>query len=115
MLLAAVGVYGVMSYLVTCRTREIGIRVAMGASPADVLGMVMGETMILVLPAIGIGLGGAWALTRYVRSMLYGVTELDAATFGLAPVLLAAIVLVACCAPARYAARIDPMRTLREE
>src|SRR5205807_39621 len=80
-LLAAAGVYGVVSYLVTRRTREIGIRVAMGARPADVLGMVIGETMILVLVAIGIGLGGAWALTRYVRSMLYGVTELDSATF----------------------------------
>jgi putative ABC transport system permease protein len=115
MLLAAAGVYGVMSYLVARRTREIGIRVAMGARPADVLRMVIGETMMLVLVAIGIGLGGAWALTRYVRSMLYGVTELDAATFGLAPVLLAAIVLIACFAPARYAARIDPTRALREE
>ena len=115
MLLAAAGMYGVMSYLVTRRTREIGIRVAMGARPADVLGMVIGETTILVLAGIGIGLGGAWALTRYVRSMLYGVTELDATTFGLAAVLLAAIVLIACCAPARSAARIDPIRTLREE
>ena len=115
MLLAAAGMYGVMSYLVTRRTREIGIRVAMGARPADVLGMVIGETMMLVLVAIGIGLGGAWALTRYVRSMLYGVTELDATTFALAAVLLAASVLIACCAPARYAARIDPIRALREE
>ena len=114
-LLAAAGMYGVMSYLVTRRTREIGIRVAMGARPADVLGMVIGETTLLVLVGIGIGLGGAWALTRYVRSMLYGVTELDATTFGLAAVLLAAIVLIACCAPARSAARIDPIRTLREE
>ena len=87
----------------------------MGARPADVLGMVMGETMILVLIAIGIGFGGAWALTRYIRSMLYGVTELDAPTFGLAAVLLAAIVLIASFAPARYAARIDPIRALRQE
>jgi predicted permease len=115
MLLAAAGVYGVMSYLVARRTREIGIRVAMGARPADVLGMVIGETMILVLAATCVGLGGAWALTRYVRSLLYGVTELDAATFGFAPVLLAAIVLIACFAPARHAARIDPARALREE
>jgi predicted permease len=115
MLLAAAGVYGVMSYLVTLRTREIGIRVAMGAQPADVLGMVIGETMILVLVASGIGLGGAWALTRYIRSMLYGVTDLDATTFCVAPMMLATIVLIACLAPARYAARIDPMRALREE
>jgi len=115
MLLAAAGVYGVMSYLVARRTREIGIRVAMGARPADVLGMVIGETMVLVPVAIGIGIGGAWGLTRYVRSMLYGVTELDAPTFGLAPALLAAVVLIACLAPARHAARIDPMRALRDE
>lgn len=114
-LLAAIGVYGVVSYLVTRRTREIGIRMALGARPDDVLAMVIGETMILVLLAIGAGLGGAWALTRYLRSMLYGVTELDAQTFGLAPVLLAIVVLAACWAPARYAARIDPMRALREQ
>jgi predicted permease len=114
-LLAAAGVYGVVSYLVARRTREIGIRMAMGARPADVLGMVIGETMVLVLVAIAFGLGGAWALTRYIRSMLYGVTELDAMTFGLAPVVLSIIVLIACLAPARHAAHIDPMRALREE
>jgi len=115
MLLAAAGVYGVMSYLVGLRTREIGIRAAMGARPADVLSMVIGETMILVAVASGIGLGCAWALTRYVRSMLYGVTELDATTFGVAPILLVAVVLIACIAPARYAAHIDPIGALREE
>ena len=115
LLLAAAGVYGVTSYLVTRRTREIGIRVAMGARPADVLGMVLRETMILVLVAVGAGLGGAWALTRYIRSMLYNVTELDPSTFCLAPVLLTAIVLLASFAPARYASRIDPTRALREE
>ncbi len=114
-LLAAAGVYGVTSYLVTRRTREIGIRVAMGARPADVLGMVLSEAMMVVLFAIGAGLGGAWALTRYIRSMLYGVTDLDASTFCLAPVLLTVVVLVACFAPARYASRIDPTRALREE
>jgi putative ABC transport system permease protein len=115
MLLAAAGVYGVTSYLVTRRTREIGVRVAMGARPADVLGMVIGEALMLVLFAAGAGLAGAWALTRFIRSMLYGVTELDASTFCLAPVLLIVIVLTACFAPARYASRIDPMRALREE
>ena len=114
-LLSAAGVYGVMSYLITRRTREIGIRVAMGARPADVLSMVMGETTILALLAIAMGLGGAWALTRYIRSMLYGVSELDAATFVLTPLLLAAIVLIASFGPARRAVRVDPITALREE
>jgi predicted permease len=114
-LLAAAGVYGVMSYLVARRTREIGIRIAMGARPADVLEMVMGESALLVLAAIVCGLGGAWALTRYVRSMLFGVTELDAFTFTWAPVLLAIIVMIACLGPARRAVRVDPMMALREE
>lgn len=115
LLLAAVGVYGVVSYLVARRTREIGIRTAVGARPIDVLGMVVGETMLLVLFATGVGLGGAWGLTRYLRSMLHGVTELDALTFGLAPALLAVVVLAACLVPARHAARIDPMTALREQ
>jgi putative ABC transport system permease protein len=115
LLLAAAGVYGVTSYLVTRRTREIGIRVAMGARPADVLGMVLGEALFLVLFGVGAGLGGAWALTRYIRSMLYNVSELDASTFLLAPLLLTTIVLVATFAPARYASRIDPAIALREE
>jgi predicted permease len=115
LLLAAAGVYGVMSYLVARRTREIGIRVAIGARPSDVLAMVFGEILMLVVLAAGLGLGGAWALTRYIRSMLYAVTNLDAATFALAPILLAAIVLIATLAPARHAVRIDPMRALRED
>jgi predicted permease len=114
-LLGAAGVYGTTSYLVTRRTREIGIRMAMGARQADVLRMVLGETCLLVLLAIVAGLGGAWALTRYIRSMLYGVSELDPATFVLTSVLLAAIVLIASLGPARRAVRIDPMAALREE
>jgi len=114
-LLAGAGVYAVTSYLVTRRTREIGIRVAMGARPSHVLGMVIGETMFMVVFAIGTGLAGAFALTRYIRSMLYGVTELDPSTFCIAPVLLIAIVLAASFTPARYASRIDPTRALREE
>jgi predicted permease len=115
LLLAAAGVYGVTSYLVTRRTPEIGIRVAMGARPADVLGMVLREAMILTLFAVAAGLSGAWTLTRYIRSMLYKVTELDASIFCLAPVLLTAIVLLASFAPARYASRIDPTKALRED
>jgi putative ABC transport system permease protein len=115
LLLAAMGVYGVVSYLVARRTREIGIRTAVGARPIDVMGMVVEETMLLVLVATGVGLGGAWALTRHLRSMLHGVTELDPVTFGLAPMLLAVVVLAACLVPARHAARIDPMTALREQ
>ncbi len=114
-LLAAAGVYGTMSYLVARRTREIGIRMAMGARPADVLSMVLGETSVLVVLAIVGGLAGAWALTRYIRSMLYGVTALDATTFAATSVLLAAIVLFASWGPARRAVRIDPMTALRDE
>jgi len=114
-ILAAAGVYGTMSYLVARRTREIGIRMAMGARAADVLRMMLAETTILVLLAIGAGFGGAWALTRYIRSMLYGVSELDPMTFVVTSVLLAAIVLAASLGPARRAVRIDPMTALREE
>jgi predicted lysophospholipase L1 biosynthesis ABC-type transport system permease subunit len=114
-LLAAAGVYGVASYLVTRRTREIGIRVALGARPADVAGMVLSETTLLAFFAVAVGLVGAWTLTRYIRSMLYGVSEMDASTFCLAPALLMAVVLLACLAPARHASRIEPTRALREE
>jgi predicted permease len=115
LVLAAIGVYGVVSYLVTHRTREIGIRMAMGARPADVLSMVMRETMLLVLLAASLGLAGAWGLTRYIRFMLYGITELDPATFLLAPALLLVILLAASLSPARNAASIDPVRALRDQ
>jgi predicted permease len=114
-LLAAAGVYGTMSYLVTRRTREIGIRMAMGARQADVLRMVLGETTLLVLLAISAGFGGAWAVTRYIRSMLYGVSEVDPTTFALTSMFLAVIVLIASVGPARRAVRVDPMTALREE
>jgi predicted permease len=114
-LLAAAGVYGTMSYLVTRRTREIGIRMAMGARPADVLSMVLGETSVLVVLATIAGLAGAWALTRFIRSMLYGVSELDPATFVITSVLLAGIVLLASLGPARRAVEIDPISALRDE
>ena len=114
-LLAAAGVYGTMSYLVARRTREIGIRMAMGARGADVLRMVLGETAVLVLLASAAGLGGAWALTRYIRSMLYGITPLDAATFAVTSVVLAAIVLITAVAPARRAIEVDPITALRDE
>jgi putative ABC transport system permease protein len=114
-LLAAAGVYGTMSYLVARRTREIGIRMAMGARQADVLRMVLGETSRLVLLAIAAGLAGAWAVTRYIRSMLHGVSELDPTTFALTSLLLAVIVLIASFGPALRAVRVDPITALRDE
>ncbi len=113
--LAAAGVYGTMSYLVARRTREIGIRMAMGARQADVLRMVLGETALLVVLAIAAGLGGAWAVTRYIRSMLYGVSEVDPTTFVLTSILLAVIVVIASVGPARRAVCVDPMTALRDE
>jgi len=115
MVLAAVGVYGVMSYLVTWRTREIGIRVAMGARPGTVARLVVGESVVLGVVAAVAGLGGAWALTRYVKSMLHGVTALDPVTFLIAPLALLAVVVAASFGPAWRAARVDPMNALRHE
>jgi putative ABC transport system permease protein len=115
MVLAAVGVYGVMSYLVALRTREIGIRLALGASFEDVLGLVLKESVALAVLAILAGIGSAWGLTRYLKSMLYGVAPLDGWTFATMPVLLAAIALSASLVPALKALRIDPTIALREE
>lgn len=115
LLLAAAGVYGVMSYLVTLRTREIGIRIALGARPGQVRSLVVRESLLLVLISALAGLAAAWALTRYVRSMLYGVTTLDALTFTLTPLIMAAIVVMSALGPAVRASRVDPMIALREE
>jgi predicted permease len=114
-LLAAAGVYGVMSYLVARRRREIGIRIALGARPKDVLRLMAMESVGMWLIAIGAGVAGAWALTRYIKSILYGITALDTPSFALAPVVLLAVVLAATIGPARRAAMVDPIRSLREE
>jgi putative ABC transport system permease protein len=115
LLLAAAGVYGVMSYLVTRRTREMGIRMALGARPQDVMRQVMRENLTVVCVAIVAGLGGAWALTRYLETLLYGVTALDPPTLAIAPIVLTVTVVLASLGPARRAARVDPMTALREE
>ncbi len=115
LLLAAIGVFGVVAYVVTQRTHEIGIRMALGAGIEHVLRLVLGESLGWVMVATIVGLGGAWALTRYLKSMLYGVTPLDSATFVLMPIVLAIAGLAASLAPAAKATRVDPARALREE
>ena len=115
LVLSALGVYGVLSYLVTRRTREIGIRMAMGARPGEVRRLVVGESVVLAALAVVAGLGGAWALTRYLQSMLYGVTALDVPTFAVMPVVLVMLAVASSILPAWRASRIDPMAALREE
>ncbi len=114
-LLAVAGVYGTMSYLIARRTREIGIRIAMGATPGHIVRRLLTESCVLLLAAIPAGLAGAWALTRYMRSMLFGVTEVDPITFALTPLLLAVAVVAASVGPARRALALDPSTALREE
>ncbi len=113
--LAALGVYGVVSYLVQQRTREIGIRMALGASPAAVLRLVVRQGMAAVLPGIAAGLAGTFAATRALGGMLYGIGAHDPASLIVAPALLALVALLACAIPAQRASSVDPLVALRSE
>jgi putative ABC transport system permease protein len=115
LLLAAVGLYGVLAYAVTQRQREIGVRLALGAQKRKVLSLVIAQGMKLVLTGMVIGIVAALALTRVIRSLLYGVTPTDPATLAVVSLLLLAVTLLACWLPARRAARVDPMEALRYE
>jgi predicted permease len=115
LLLASLGLYGSMAYAVRRRTREIGVRMALGARPADVLRMALGGGLRLVLTGAGVGVAGALGLARLTTRVLYGVTPSDPLTIAAAVLVLAGVTLLACWLPARRAARVDPAAALRYE
>ena len=114
-LLATIGLYGVMAYMVAQRTREIGIRMALGAGSYNVLWLVMKEVLQLVAMGVAIGLPAAWALTRFAKSQLYGIQPNDALTIALATVAIVLVAILSGYIPARRATLVDPMRALRWE
>jgi putative ABC transport system permease protein len=113
--LATVGIYGVISYAVSQRTREIGVRMALGANPRDVLRLILGEGLKLVLVGVVLGIIAALAMTRLLATMLYGVSVTNPVIFSSVVLLLVAVSLAACLVPARRAMRVDPIVALRYE
>ena len=115
LILASLGIYGVISYSVNQRTQEIGIRSALGASPGDIQNRVLAETLGLAAIGMGLGLCAAWALARVMQGLLFGVTTSDPTTYAAVPVLILAVAALAGYLPARRAARTDPVAALRAE
>jgi len=115
LLLASIGIYGVMAFAVTQRTQEIGIRMALGARAADVLKLVVKHGMKLALLGTVLGLLGSWAVTRFIDKLLVGVQPTDLLTFSVVSVFLLAAAFIACYLPARRATKVDPLKALRYE
>jgi ABC-type antimicrobial peptide transport system permease subunit len=115
LILSCIGLYGVMSYVVAQRTRELGIRMALGAQTRDVLKLVIRQGIGLTLLGSAIGVAGAVALTRMMKSWLFGVSPTDPLTFAVAALLLTIVALLSCWIPARRATKVDPITSLRSE
>ena len=115
MALAATGIYSVISYSVTQRTQEVGVRMALGARPGDVIRLILKQGLALTLIGVAAGVLGALAAARAMSGLLYGVTATDPATFVAISLLLAIVAMLACYLPARRAARVEPMAALRSE
>jgi ABC-type antimicrobial peptide transport system permease subunit len=115
MVLGAVGIYGIISYSVTQRTHEIGIRMALGARAGNVLSLILKNGLVLVLTGIAIGVGGAFALTRFLTTLLFGVTPTDSVTFVVVCAIFFVVAMVASLIPALRATRVDPLVALRYE
>jgi putative ABC transport system permease protein len=115
LLLAAIGIYGVMAYSISQRSHELGIRVALGAQRRDILRLALGEGMRIVVIGLACGLAGAAILTRFFQSMLFNVAPADPVTFVSVSAMLAVVALLACYIPAQRATRVDPLVALREE